>query len=58
MIENRDKQIRSMTVTKVISLRKELVLSSADAEKSFLSERQSSFIRLFHLSTINVEADV
>ena len=57
MLGDGDEQIRSMTVAKVIALRKELVLSSA-AEKSFSSGFQSSSIRLLHLSNINVKVDV
>ena len=48
---------RSMGVTKVIALRKELVSRSA-AEDSSSSERQSNSIRLFHIPTINMKADV
>jgi len=43
MIGDGDEQIRSMAVTKVIALRKELVSSSA-AEESSSSERRSSSI--------------
>ena len=46
-----------MAVRKVIALRMELVSSFA-AEESFISERQSSSIRLFYVPTINVKADV
>jgi len=57
MLRDGDEQIRSMAVTKVIVLCKELGLSSA-AEESSSSERRSSSIRLFHLPTINMKADV
>ena len=57
MLRDGDEQIRSMTVTKVIALRKVLVQSFA-AEGSFSSERGSSFLRLFHPPTINAKADV
>jgi len=57
MLGDGDEQIRSMAVTKVIALRKELV-SSSSTEGSSSSERRSSSIRLFHLPTINMKADV
>ena len=46
-----------MAATKVIALRKKLVSSFA-AEESVTGEGQSSPIRLFHVPTINVKADV
>jgi len=57
MLRVGDEQIRNMAVVKVIALCKELVLSSA-AEESSSSEHRSSSIRLFHLPTINMTADV
>jgi len=57
MLGDGDEQIRSMAVTNVIALHKELVLSSA-AEESSSSERRSSSICLFHLPTINMKTDV
>ena len=57
MLGDGDEQRRSMGVTKVIALRKELVSRSA-AEDSSSSERQSNSIRLFHIPTINMKADV
>ena len=57
MIGDSDEQIRSMAVTNVIALCKELV-SCLAAEESFTSERQSSPICLFHVPIINMKADV
>ena len=56
MLGDGNEQIRSMAVTKVITLCKESVSSFATKE-SFTSERQSSPIRLFHVPTINVKAN-
>ena len=50
MFEDGDEQIR-MAVTKKL-------VSCSAAKESFISERQSSPIRLFRVPTINVKADV
>ena len=57
MFGDGDEQIRSMAVTKMNALCKELVSCFA-AKESFTTESQSSPMCLFHVPTINMKADV